>query len=385
MSDGTDSTSGPTGISAKQAEDDLAKSERRFRLLVESSPNAVVLAAADGTISLVNRQAEVAFGYQRDELIGKPVEMLVPQRFRPGHPALRAEFMADPRQRPMGVGRDLFAVRKDGFEMPVEIGLTPIEMPEGLCTMATITDITLRKRAEEELRRTAAALARSNEELEQFAHVASHDLQEPLRVVRQHVEFVQHRLDKALDEDTRQSMDLAVDAAARMQALIRDLLAYALLGREGRAFAQTDMNAIVGMAMGNLAARIEETGASIRHDSLPGLMADGRLMAQLMQNLLGNAIKFCAKGRVPAVRIGARREERSWLIFVEDNGIGIEPEHAERIFKMFYRLNPASEYAGTGIGLAICKKIVQYHGGRIWVETRPEQGSTFFFSIPDQP
>jgi signal transduction histidine kinase len=114
-------------------------------------------------------------------------------------------------------------------------------------------------------------------------------------------------------------------------------------------------------------------------------MADGRLMAQLMQNLLGNAIKFCAKGRVPAVRIGARREERSWLIFVEDNGIGIEPEHAERIFKMFYRLNPASEYAGTGIGLAICKKIVQYHGGRIWVETRPEQGSTFFFSIPDQP
>lgn len=378
-------TSGPQGPSIKPAAEALAEGEKRFRLLVESSPNALVLAGADGAILLVNHQAEVAFGYPREELIGRPVEMLVPERFRGGHPAHRADFMADPRQRPMGAGRDLFAVRKDGVELPVEIALTPIEMPEGLCTLATITDITQRKRAEEELRRTAAELARSNEELEQFAHVASHDLQEPLRVVRQHVEFVHQQLSEGLDEDTRQSMDLAVAAATRMQALIRDLLAYAKLGREGRAFAETDMNAVVELAMGDLAAGIEETGASIRHDPLPRVMADSPLMYQLMQNLLGNALKFRDKGRSPAVHIAARREERGWVIFVEDNGIGMEPGNAERIFKMFYRLNPPSEYAGKGIGLAICKKIVQYHGGRIWVESRPGQGSTFFFTIPDQP
>lgn len=369
----------------KQAQEAFRKSEEPFRTLVESSPNAVLLVAAGGTITLLNRQAEAMFGYTREELIGQLVETLVPVRFRPGHPALRAEFAAQPQQRPMGAGRDLFGLRKDGSEVPLEIGLTPIERTEGLFVLATITDITERKRKEDELRTTAADLARSNEDLERFAHVVSHDLQEPLRVISSHLANVRQRLGERLDDETRESIDFSVDAAARMQALVRNILVYSRVGRQERGFARTDMEAVLNIVLGDLAASIKETGASIRHDPLPTVSADSLLMSQVMQNLLSNAIKFCAKGIAPAIRIGAIREERGWIFWVRDNGIGIEPENDLRVFKMFNRLHTREDYPGAGIGLAICKRIAEYHGGRIWVKSQPGQGSTFFFTIPDRP
>lgn len=367
------------------AQEALRKGEERFRVLVGSSPNAVVLAAADGSITLVNRQAEAMFGYSREELLGRKVEMLVPERFREHHPSYRAGFVAAPQQRAMGAGRDLFALLKDGSELPVEIGLTPIEMPEGLLTMATIIDITKRKRQEAELARTAAELARSNEDLEQFARVVSHDLQEPLRVINSHLRLVNRRLAEGLDVETRQSVDFVIDAAARMQALIRDILAYSRVGRQGRGFVQTDMEAVVRFAISDLAVSIEKCGASIQYGRLPTVTADSTLMLQLLQNLLGNAIKYCAEGNRPEITVGAREERGGWLFWVKDNGIGIDPEDAQRIFQMFQRLHARGEYPGTGIGLSICKKIVEYHGGRIWVESRVGEGSTFFFTIPERP
>jgi PAS domain S-box-containing protein len=374
------------GIDGREpAQETLRRSEERFRALVESSPNAVFLVAKDGTIALVNRQAEALFRYKREELVGLSVENLVPERFRGPHLSYRAEYAATPRQRPMGAGRDLRAVRKDGSEIPVEIGLTPIEMPDGLQTMATITDITERKSREEELRRTAAELARSNEDLAQFARVVSHEVQEPLRVVSQHLETVRRRLGEGLDDETRESLIYAVDASRRMQALVRDILAYSGVGRMGSGFTQTDMEAVLGIALGDLAACIEETGASIQHDRLPTVAADSLLMSQVMRNLLSNAVKFCAKGKAPVIHVGAQREAREWTFRVRDNGIGIAPEDTERVFTMFNRLHPRQEYPGTGIGLALCKKIVEYHGGRIWVESRTGGGSTFFFTIPDRP
>ena len=382
----TDSYSGSSEAAwAKQTQETLPTSDERFRIVVESSPNAVVLVAANGTIILLNRQAEVMFGYRREELAGQSVDVLVPQRFRGHHLTYRAEFMADPQQRPMGMGRDLFAVRKDGSELPVEIGLTPIEMPEGLVVMATITDITERKRREEELRTTAAELARSNEELGQFAHVISHDLQEPLRVIGQHLQIIRGHLGEALDDDARESMGFVIEASARMQALVRDLLAYARVGQQERGFVPTDMNSVVRLVLGDLAANIQETGASIQCETLPIVQADDLLMSQLMQNLLSNAIKFRAKGKTPVIQIDAKHERGEWVILVQDNGIGIKPEHAQRIFGMFHRLHSRLEFPGTGIGLATCKKIVERHGGRIWVESQPGQGSIFYFTIPDRP
>ena len=366
----------------QQALDDLGRSQERFRLLVESSPNAIVMVGPDGRITLANQQAGPLFGYTPDELVGQTIEILVPARFRPHHPAYRAGFLHDPARRPMGAGRDLFAVRKDGVEVPVEIGLTPVRTAEGLFTMATVTDITARKHDEEQLKRTADELARSNQDLERFAYVASHDLQEPLRMITGHLDIVALHLKDRLDADTRQSMLYATQGAKRMQALIRDLLAFSRAGRAVQELAPTDMNMALAAARQNLKASIDEAGAAIESQPLPTLLADKMQMVQLLQNLLGNAIKYRSDDRPPRIRVTVIRQGAEWLLAVSDNGIGIAPEHWGRIFMVFQRVHARADMPGTGIGLAICKRIVEYHLGRIWVESVPGEGSTFFFTLP---
>ncbi len=367
----------------KQAEQALRDSEERFRTLVESSPNAVVMVDATGRMNQVNRQAESMFRYDRDQLIGQMVEVLVPARFHANHLGYRAGFVQQPQQRAMGAGRDLFAVRSDGTEFPVEIGLTPIHAADGLFVLATITDITERKAREDELRRTALELARSNQDLEQFAHVASHDLQEPLRMIMGHIDVIRRRLEGQLDEPTQQSLEFAVDGAKRMQSLIQDLLAYSRVNRAGPELRATDMNQVFIVAMGNLKVAVEEAHAVIHAAPLPTIQAENTQMVQLIQNLLGNAIKYSAPGRPPEIDVGASQEKDGWRFWVTDNGIGIAPEHRERVFMIFQRLHTREEYPGTGIGLAICKKIVERHGGRIWVESGSDKGATFCFVIPN--
>jgi signal transduction histidine kinase len=225
-------------------------------------------------------------------------------------------------------------------------------------------------------------LARSNRELEQFAYVASHDLQEPLRIFSSYAQLLGTRYEGKLDADADDFIGYLVDGAARMQRLIEDLLTYSRVGTRGESFKMTNCNAIVEQAVENLALAVRESGAKITVEPLPTVKADAVQLAQLFQNIIGNAIKF-RSGDAPFVRISAQKNEDKWVFSVKDNGIGIAPEYQDRIFVIFQRLHVREKYPGTGIGLAIARKIVERHGGMIWVESHPNAGSTFYFTLPD--
>lgn len=243
-----------------------------------------------------------------------------------------------------------------------------------------ISDITERKRHEQELRAMAEELRRSNRDLQQFAYVASHDLQEPLRMVASFVQLLERRVKDQIPEEAREWINFAVDGVKRMQGLINDLLQYSRVGTRGKEFEQVDLNAVLEYVTTNLQAAIEEHKAQVTHDELPTVLGDKVQLGQLFQNLVGNAIKFHGE-KPPEVHVSAEQRDGKWLFAVRDNGIGIDPEYADRIFVIFQRLHTREEYAGTGIGLAICKKIVERHGGEIRVESDPGKGATFRFTL----
>lgn len=242
-------------------------------------------------------------------------------------------------------------------------------------------EIAERKKAEERLALAMNELQRSNKELEQFAYVASHDLQEPLRMVASYTQLLAERYENQLDDKAKKFIHYAVDGAVRMQLLINDLLAFSRIGTRGKPLEPIDAHAVMGEAINNLKMKIEETETIITNDELPMVRADASQLAQLFQNLLGNAIKFRSSEH-PYVHISASDRGREWLFSVRDNGIGIDPQYADKVFVIFQRLHTKEEYPGSGIGLAICKKIVERHGGRIWFESELGEGTTFYFTIP---
>ena len=242
-------------------------------------------------------------------------------------------------------------------------------------------EVAERKRAEAALAEQAAELARSNTELEQFAYVASHDLQEPLRMVASYMQLIDRRYRGKLDDQADEFIEFAVDGARRMQQLIADLLEFSRVGTHGQELEPVDSQKLFDEAISNLKVTIEESGATVTHDELAAMMADPRQLCRVFQNLIGNAIKYRSE-RTPEVHVGAVKDGDEWVFSVRDNGIGIGPEYHERIFRIFERLHAPTKYSGTGIGLAICKKIVERHGGRIWVESEPCSYTVFFFTIP---
>jgi signal transduction histidine kinase len=245
-------------------------------------------------------------------------------------------------------------------------------------------EIAERRHAQETLQQMAEELKRSNRDLEQFAYVASHDLQEPLRAVGGYVKLLERRFPKDVDPKALEFIAGAADGAVRMERLITDLLAFSRVGTRKGSFGPADLNRLLADALQNLQASIKEAGAKVTYDPMPTLPADATQIMQLFQNLVGNAIKFRGAGPCE-VHIGARQQPDRWVFSVRDNGIGIDPQYFERIFQIFQRLHTRKHYSGTGIGLAICKKIVERHGGVIWVESQPAQGATFFFSLPLDP
>lgn len=379
VNDITERRTAEAAIAQKNAE--IRDSEAQLRSYLEAASQAILAVSAAGKIVLVNRATEEMFGYRREELLGGEIEMLLPQRFRVVHVAYRAEYVANPRVRGAGVGMDLWARRKDGTEFPVEIGLSYIDTADGTLTLGLVTDITERKRAADELAAAVDQLRRSNTELEQFAYLASHDLQEPLRMITSYLNLLERRCRGRLDEDGEEFLRYAVNGAERMKRLIRDFLAVSRISTQALIREPSDSGEIVANALQNLSAAIEESGTLVQLDPLPSIPADPGLLAQVFQNLIANAIKFHGD-RPPEIRISAREQGSDWIFTVSDNGIGIESRHADRIFRIFERLHESTEYSGSGIGLAICKKIVERHGGRIWFESEPGVGTVFHFTIP---
>jgi PAS domain S-box-containing protein len=491
-------------------------SESKFRGILESAPDAMVIADGKGRIVLANAGTERLFGYGREELVGQLVDILVPERFREKHPQHREGYTAHPRTQSMGEGRDLWGLRKDGTEFPVEISLSPLESAEGILVTAAIRDISVRKaaekhlaemvrelsikhrlldsvvegttdliyirdlenrftlansacakifgrnvdevvgrtlrellpndsyvdiaesdqdilragatctieevaeidgitrfflttkspyrdadqktigtvgisreiterkRAEDQLVRTVGELKRSNEELQQFAYVASHDLQEPLRMVASYTQLLAKRYKGRLDSDADEFIAYAVDGCNRMQGLIQDLLAYSRAGTNGKALCEVSGEDALQGALTNLRITMVQSGAVVTHDPLPVVRTDATQLTQVFQNLVGNAIKY-RSAEVPRVHVSATKKGgNEWIFSVRDNGLGIAPQYFERIFILFQRLHGRNEFEGTGIGLAICKKVVERLGGSIWVESQLDKGSTFYFALPER-
>ena len=277
-------------------------------------------------------------------------------------------------------------VKKDGSLRWIQDRTFPVTDTNGeVYRIAGIAeDITDFKLAEEHLQSIAEKLRRSNEELEQFAYVASHDLQEPLRMVSSYCQLLQKRYKDKLDGDAIEFINYALDGAVRMQRLISDLLSYSRVQRKGKEPEDVNAKSVLQTTLNSLKPAIEESHASITFDELPIVKADPIQLGQLFQNLITNALKFSPKEDTPKVHVSAKRNGHGWIFSVKDNGIGIDPKFSERIFVIFQRLHGKTEYAGTGIGLAICKKIVERHGGNIWVESEPGKGANFCFTIPDK-
>jgi PAS domain S-box-containing protein len=363
--------------------------------ILDSAVPSIISTTLEGVITVFNRGAEKMLGYRADEFVGKTSPVLLHDA---GEIALRAEELSRELGRHVAPGFEVFVakardggseirewtyVRKDGTRFPVRLSVSGIIDKGGNLVgfLGIARDITEAKASHEKLERLAADLKRSNENLEQFAYVASHDLQEPLRMIASYLQLIERRYKGQLDAEADQFIGFAVDGAKRMQGLIRDLLAFSRVGVNAKNAESVDMAKVVEAAMKNLKIAIGEKEASITVGPLPVIPGSPALLEQLFQNLISNALKFC-KEAAPRIEISAKREGAEWIFSVADNGIGIEPEYREQIFVIFKRLHGRERYPGTGIGLAICKRIVEYYGGRIWVESGPAKGSTFKFSLP---
>ncbi len=356
------------------------RADEMFRLAVDASPAAMIMTDHDGCVVLANSEAVEVFGFSAEELVGMQVEELMPGRIRGKHESLRRDFMGQPSKRMMGTGRDLRGRRRDGTEFPVEIALNPINGPKGPMVLSVVVDITERMRAAAELERRTEELQRSNAELQQFAFVASHDLQEPLRMVTSFCGLLKERYRDQLGDEGSEFVDIAFDGAGRMRQLINDLLDYSRLQTREVPLSEVSTEEVLATALLNLSERMQESEADIRVGELPKVFGNEGQLVQVFQNLIGNALKFC-DDEAPRVEVSAVLEDDDWLFTVRDNGIGIDPAQQDTIFGVFQRLHTREEYEGTGIGLAICKRIVETHGGRIWIQSAPGQGASIQFTL----
>jgi PAS domain S-box-containing protein len=351
---------------------------REARLLALSI-DLLGAAGFDGYLKLFNPAWNRSLGYDDDELSGTPYLDFI-------HPDDQEAAQSVIERMAGGASAIEFVCRirrKDG--MWRHILWSGQGAPEDACFYIVGKDITERRRLDQELENRAARLERINAELQDFAYIASHDLSEPLRMITSYLQLLQRRYQGQLDETADEFIHYAVDGAERMKLLIDDLLQYSRIGSAEVQRVAVDADAVLGGVLRSLEGAILERGATVTQGPLGTVHGDATQIGQLLQNLVANAIKF-ARSDVPAeVRIERVEEPREWHVVVRDNGIGIEERHAERIFKMFGRLHGREEYAGTGIGLAICRRIADRHSGRIWVESAPGSGSAFHVSIPDGP
>jgi PAS domain S-box-containing protein len=363
----------------KRAEEALRLSEARYRRLFETAQDGIlILDAITGQVVNANPFMQVLLGYSLEEFVGKKLWEVGPFKGIEASKTVFAELQVKDSVR----YESLTLERKDGRRVAAEFISNGYVAAHRRLIQCNIRDITERRRLEILADERITELARSNAELAQFGYVASHDLQEPLRAVAGCVQLLQKRYGGQLDARADEFIAHAVAGIRRMETLIKDLLAYSRLGSQAQPLVQTNCAVVLANALANLAVSVSESGAIVTHDALPMVEADPSQLVQIFQNLIGNAIKFRGT-EPPAIHIGAQRSAGGWTLSVADNGIGLEPQYFARIFEVFQRLHTRKEYQGTGIGLAICKKIVERHGGRIWVESQPGRGSVFRFTLPE--
>ncbi len=369
--------------SLKETTEELERSRTMFERILSIASDAVISIDESQRIIFFNQGAERIFGYTRDEVLGRELSVLIPEGSRSAHMDRVREFGQSPvTARVMGERGEIRGRRKTGEIFPAEASISKLDLGGEKIFTAVLRDVTERRMAEEALSRQAAELARSNADLERFAYVASHDLQEPLRMVASYTQLLARRYRGRLDDDADEFIGFAVDGVNRMQALINDLLSYSRVDRRGGEFRRTPLTKTLREVLATLGPALDEAGATITNDPLPVVTGDRTQLSQLFQNLIQNAVKFRRPGVHPRIHIGVEDLGDMWQLSVRDNGIGIAEEFLERIFIIFQRLHNRADYPGTGIGLAICKKIVERHGGRIWVESVVDEGSTFYFTLP---
>lgn len=356
-------------------------SDQRFRSVFEAANDAMVLSDVNGTVVDANPAYFELYGFSAEEVIGQKFFIIFPDALQRSAMSQYHEIF-NGEQNTALYESDI--VRKDGVVRSVEtrIGFV-MRGGERAEMLSVIRDVTERKQAEARLKQSAQDLGRSNAELDQFAAVVSHDLQEPLRMITSYLELIRQRYTAVLDEEAKEFIGFAVDGAARMKMLITGFLSYARLKTDENSFVPFSSEFALKAALMNLQMAVEETGAAVTFDPLPEIIGNQTLFANLFQNLVGNALKFRGKS-APVIHISVERTaDNTWQFAVSDNGIGIDPRHLDRVFVIFQRMHPIGTYNGAGVGLAICKKIVEYHHGRIWAESIPDQGTTFYFTIPD--
>ena len=394
----------------KAAEKHLVQMEGRYRGLLEAAPDAMVVVNQTGEIVLLNVQAEKQFGYRRDELLGQRMKNIIPEGFAERLVADASRSVADALAQQIGMGIELSGRRKDGSEFPIEIMLSPLESAEGILVTAAIRNISARKKSErdntqlenqatvmrsahdelelrvsertKELAFANQILEQSNLELKQFAYIASHDLQSPLRSISGFVQLLKMEYEDKLSEEAVDWIRRTVQSIGQMQTLIRDLLSYSRVDARSVPFTQIPFLDIVNDALTLLESSIRDSGGRVTWDQLPVIMGDRSQLVQLIQNLIGNGLTYRGD-KPPHIHLSAERSGKEWVFSVCDNGIGIDPKHYGQIFEIFKRLHDQKDYPGTGIGLAVCRRVVIRHGGRIWVQSEPGHGSTFFFTIPE--
>jgi len=370
----------------------LQKTEQKFRSLLEAAPDAMVVCREDGEIVMVNSQTEILFNCRRDKLITRNIRAFVPNweyRFQPGWD----DELGDTKIQPVERGVELHAFPEGRSSFQAEFSFSPLQTEEGLVVTCSIRDISERKKTEERIRELnnnleervlerTEALMRSNEELQQFAYVASHDLQEPLRTVSIYAQLLAKRYRSELAGDADQFIKYIVEGSERMEKLIHDLLDFSRVdARATDSFTRTSCDEALNDAIRSVQPLLEESGAVLTREPLPWVTGDSIQLARLFQNLLVNSIKY-RKEDAPRIHIAAKIQDGEHLLSVQDNGIGIEPQYSEKVFGIFRCLQPRDKNSGSGMGLAICRKIVSRHEGRIWVESTLGNGATFYFTLP---
>lgn len=359
---------------------ELRNSKQQIQAIFDNAPDPVIVIDDNSTIIKWNPKAETVFGWGTKEVIGKPLyEFIIPARYRENHIAGMKQVVTKGNVTELRKNYEVEAINKQGIEFPVSMSISSFLNEGNYFFIGFVRDISENKKIAAEKLIMAEELKRSNTELEQFAYIASHDLQEPLRMITSYLQLLEKRYKDKLDQDAKDFISFAVDGSNRMRALIHSLLEYSRINRV-KPFEEINPNLLLNDVLKNISISIKENNVTINIDELPIIYGDPVLINLLFQNLIENAIKF-RNAKNPEIHISVKEELNEFQFAIKDNGIGIQKEYLDKIFVIFKRLHSRESYPGTGMGLAICKKIVERHGGRIWVESEFGQGSTFYFTI----